>query len=93
MDHRTYSQEENVKELLSQKAERQELYNAIDSLPEESVVDVLQYIRSLRTYVEAYDDGFYNPANLQRLDHSIEQLKQGKVIAKTFEELERMDNT
>ena len=40
--------------------------------------------------VQDNDDGFYNLTNLRRLDHSIEQLRQGKVVEKTMEELERM---
>ena len=36
------------------------------------------------------DDGFYNPANVQWIKESIEQLKQGKVVIKTIEELEEM---
>ncbi|MCL2009747.1 MAG: hypothetical protein FWG71_04280, partial [Synergistaceae bacterium] len=55
---------------------------------------MLDFIRSLRRSREAPldddDDGFYNPANLRRLDHSIEQLNQGRVVVKTIEELERM---
>ena len=36
------------------------------------------------------DDGFYDEANIRWIKGSIEQLKQGKVVVKTIEELERM---
>ena len=73
--------------MTTQTAERQELYKMIDTLPDDSVVTMLDFIMRLRP---DNDDGFYNPANLRRLDHSIEQLKQGKVVVKTIEELEKM---
>ena len=38
----------------------------------------------------AEDDGFYDEANIRRLERSLEHAKQGKVIIKTMEELERM---
>ena len=75
----------------TQTAERRELYKMIDTLPDDSVTAIRDLIRSLRPNVGMDDDdGFYNPANLRRLDHSIEQLKQGNVVVKTIEELERM---
>ncbi len=37
-------------------------------------------------------DGFYNPANLDRLNHSIAQMKQGNVVRKSMSELENMSN-
>ncbi len=37
-------------------------------------------------------DPFYSEGNLQYLQHSIQQLKEGKVITKTMEELEEMAN-
>jgi DNA-damage-inducible protein J len=36
------------------------------------------------------EDPFYNEANMKRLRESIQQLRQGKVVVKTMEELERM---
>lgn len=36
------------------------------------------------------DDDFYNPANIRRLEHSLEHAMQGKIVIKTMEELERM---
>ena len=38
----------------------------------------------------SHDDGFYDEANILWIKGSIEQLKQGKVVVKTIEELERM---
>ncbi|MDF2723748.1 MAG: hypothetical protein K0Q59_3423, partial [Paenibacillus sp.] len=35
-------------------------------------------------------DPFYNPSNLKRLKQSIQQMEQGKTIAKTMKDLEHM---
>jgi DNA-damage-inducible protein J len=37
-------------------------------------------------------DPFYSQANIQAIKESVEQLKQGKVVTKTMEELEAMEN-
>jgi DNA-damage-inducible protein J len=37
-------------------------------------------------------DPFYNPANMKRLRHSIQQANEGKVVAKSMDELEKMAN-
>jgi DNA-damage-inducible protein J len=37
-------------------------------------------------------DPFYNPANMERLAHSIRQMERGEVVKKTIEELEKMEN-
>ena len=37
-------------------------------------------------------DPFYSESNLAALNHSIQQLKEGKVVIKTMEELEAMAN-
>ena len=81
-------------------AERQELYKMIDTLPDDSVIAMRDLIRSLRSGIKAQevtdeaaqdnDDGFYDEANVRWLKGSIEQLKQGKVVVKTIEELESM---
>lgn len=42
--------------------------------------------------VEAYRDSFYSKSNLEALDKSIQQLREGKVVVKTMEELEAMEN-
>jgi len=74
----------------TQIAERRELLLAIDALPDDSVIAMLNFLKSLQSNtMNDNDDGFYNPANLRRLDHSIEQLRQGKVVVKTIDELER----
>ncbi len=36
------------------------------------------------------DDGFYSPENMKALERSLNQLKEGKVVVKTMEELEAM---
>ena len=35
---------------------------------------------------------FYSERNLRAIDESLEQLRQGKVVVKTLEELEAMEN-
>lgn len=37
-------------------------------------------------------DPFYSKSNMKAIDESIKQLKEGKVISKTLEELEAMEN-
>lgn len=37
-------------------------------------------------------DPFYSERNIQAIDESIHQLKEGKVVIKTLEELEAMEN-
>ena len=80
--------------MATQTVERQKLYQVIDALPEDGVIAVLDFVNNLRPNAGfadiVNDDGFYNPVNLRRLEHSINQLKQGKVVVKTIEELERM---
>ena len=79
----------------TQTAERKELHRTIDALPNESVTAMLGFIRSLQPHVVstiADDDGFYDEANVRWIKGSIEQLKQGKVVVKTIEELEMMGN-
>ena len=76
-------------------AERRELHQTIDVLPDESITAMLGFIRSLQPHVAptaSDDDGSYDDANVRWIKGSIEQLKQGKVVVKTIEELERMAN-
>ena len=37
-------------------------------------------------------DPFYSPSNMSALTESLEQMKSGKVVIKTMEELETMEN-
>lgn len=48
--------------------------------------------REKRIPFEVSTDPFYSESNLAALDHSIQQLKEGKVVIKTREELEAMAN-
>jgi DNA-damage-inducible protein J len=48
--------------------------------------------REHRIPFEVSVDPFYSQANIQAVNESIEQIKQGKVIIKTMEELEAMEN-
>ena len=78
--------------MLTQMAERQELYKVIEALPDDSVSAALDLIKNLQSKMKTVqdDDGFYDPANVRWIKDSIEQLKQGKVVTKKIEELERM---
>ncbi len=38
------------------------------------------------------DDDFYSSNNIKHLEESILQMKQGKTVTKTFEELKKMEN-
>ena len=52
---------------------------------------VTEYVKKTDNAASAaYDDGFYDEANIRWLERSLEHAKQGKVIVKTMEELERM---
>ena len=48
--------------------------------------------REKRNPFEVSIDPFYSESNLAALDHSIQHLKEGKVVIKTMEELEVMAN-
>ncbi len=48
--------------------------------------------REHRIPFEVSIDPFYSENNLKSIDKSIEQIKQGKVVVKTMEELETMEN-
>jgi DNA-damage-inducible protein J len=48
--------------------------------------------REHRIPFEVSIDPFYSENNLKSIDKSIEQIKQGKVVVKTMEELEAMEN-
>jgi DNA-damage-inducible protein J len=37
-------------------------------------------------------DPFYSEANMRQIEKSMEQIRQGKVVVKTMEELEAMEN-
>ena len=52
---------------------------------------VTEYVKKIdKAASTANDDGFYDEANIRRLERSLEHAKQGKIIVKTMEELERM---
>lgn len=49
-----------------------------------------QTLRQGKIPFEIYADPFYSDSNMRALDRSIEQLKEGKVVVKTMEELDAM---
>ena len=48
--------------------------------------------REKRIPFEVSVDPFYSEANMKAISESIKQLKEGKVVVKTMEELEAMEN-
>lgn len=48
--------------------------------------------REKRLPFEVSIDPFYSESNLKALAESVEQMKQGKVVAKSLDELERMED-
>ena len=53
---------------------------------------VRQTLRQGRIPFEIYTDPFYSKSNMKALEESIAQLEQGKIVVKTMEELEAMEN-
>ncbi len=49
-------------------------------------------IREKRIPFDVSIDSFYSESNMKELEKSIQQLKDGKVVIKTMEELEAMGN-
>ena len=49
-------------------------------------------IRERKIPFEVSADPFYSEKNMKRLEESIQQLEEGKVVVKTMEELEAMEN-
>ena len=47
-------------------------------------------LRKIPFTIEAPIDPFYSKSNMTRLQHSFQQEKEGKVLKKTMEELEKM---
>ena len=48
--------------------------------------------RKIPFEIEAPRDPFYSKSNIEALDKSVQQLKEGKVIVKTMDELEMMED-
>ncbi len=49
-------------------------------------------IREKRIPFDVSIDPFYSKSNMKAIDESIKQLEEGKVVRKTIEELEAMEN-
>ncbi|MCQ2593712.1 MAG: type II toxin-antitoxin system RelB/DinJ family antitoxin [Treponemataceae bacterium] len=47
-------------------------------------------IREKRIPFDVSVDSFYSDANMKAIDKSLQQLKEGKIVVKTIEELEQM---
>ncbi|MCL2767442.1 MAG: DUF2281 domain-containing protein [Synergistaceae bacterium] len=78
-------------EMQTQTVERRELYQMIEELPDNRIETALDFVRGLLRDTQAeQDNNFYNPTNIEWIKGSIEELRQGKVVVKTMEELEKM---
>jgi DNA-damage-inducible protein J len=53
---------------------------------------VRQSLRQGKIPFEITSDPFYSISNMKALERSLQQLKDGKVVTKTIEELEQMTN-
>ena len=53
---------------------------------------VKKMIREKRIPFDVSIDPFYSESNMKAIDESIKQLEKGKVVGKTIEELEAMEN-
>lgn len=48
--------------------------------------------RKIPFEIEAPRDSFYSKTNMEHIEKSMQQLEEGKVVVKTMEELEAMEN-
>jgi predicted transcriptional regulator len=72
-------------------AERQELHKTIDALPNESVIAILDLIRSLRNDIEIhYSDGYLPHIPNEETLAAMAELRAGKGETVTMEELKAM---
>ena len=73
--------------MTTQTITRHDIHAKIDILSDAAIEKLAPYVEFLSC---EDDDGFYDEANVRWLKDSIEQLKQGKIVVKTIEELEKM---
>lgn len=52
---------------------------------------IRQSLRQGKIPFEIVSDPFYNQSNLKALNHSLEQLKKGKTVSKSFDDLKAME--
>lgn len=79
------------KQMTAAAVERDVLIDAIWTLPDPAIEKLASYASFLESeYLNDNDDGFYSATNMKRLKHSIEQMKNGQFVTKTFEEFEQM---
>ncbi|MDR0653572.1 MAG: hypothetical protein LBG12_09755 [Synergistaceae bacterium] len=74
--------------MTTQTAEQETLFSIVNELNAESIGKLVSYAAFLR--FEENDGDFYNPVNIARIKHSIEQANRGEFVIKTMEELGRM---
>lgn len=75
------------------KKEMEELCNELGITVSAALnIFIKKMIREKRIPFEVSIDPFYSESNIKALEKSIEQLKEYKVVSKTMEELEAMEN-
>jgi HPt (histidine-containing phosphotransfer) domain-containing protein len=76
------------------KAERESLVFRVENLPDKFMLQIKEHLERIEEEIlreEKYNE-YFNPHNMKRLLHSIEQANSGKVVTKTLAELEAMEN-
>jgi hypothetical protein len=72
-------------------AERQSLIEIIGGLPDSDIGKLASYAAFLQSeHTTGDSDDFFSEANMSRLRHSMQQMKEGRFVVKTMDELERM---
>lgn len=56
------------------------------------IEQIRKMTREKRIPFDVSIDPFYSKSNMDAIDESIKQLKEGKIVVKTMEELETMEN-
>lgn len=75
------------------KKEMEELCNELGITVSAALnIFIKKMIREKRIPFEVSIDPFYSESNIKALEKSVEQLKEHKVVSKTMEELEAMEN-
>jgi hypothetical protein len=71
--------------------EREDIYRAVRELPDEKLSAVLSFIRELRENGDDMAKARRNAEYLTMIDTSIKELEEGKIVIKSMEELESME--
>ena len=72
------------------KTDSKELVSRLEQLPERFRFQMIGYLE--RVEEEAKKEAYFNPQQMKRLRHSIEQAQNGQIVTKTLAELEAMES-